>query len=204
MASYDDAYSRLIFWLKVTLPLIALAILSTLFLVSRAIDPSQPIRFANVDVDVIAREQIIGGPTFSGVTIDGAAITVSAASAKPELGGSKGITAKDLRASIITPGGIEIMITARFGKIDSVSQTAELVDDVVLETSTGYLVQTGRIVASLTVTEIFSAGTITASGPLGQITAGKMVLRQKFDHESKSTYELVFKDGVKLIYDPKQ
>ena len=202
MASYEDAYSRLIFWLKVTLPLIALAILSTLFLVSRAIDPSQPIRFANVGVDVIAREQIIGGPTFSGVTIDGAAITVSAASAKPGLDSSEGITAKDLRASIVTPDGIKIKITARFGKIDSVSQTAELVDDVVLETSTGYLIQTGRIVASLTVTEIFSGGTITASGPLGKITAGQMVLRQKIDHESKNTYELVFKNGVKLIYDP--
>ena len=202
MASYDDAYSRLIFWLKVTLPLIALAILSTLFLVSRAIDPSQPIRFADVDVDVSAREQIIGGPTFSGVTIDGAAITVSAASAKPGLYGSEGVIANDLRASIVTPGGIEIIITARFGKIDSVSQTAELVDDVVLETSTGYLIQTGRIVTSLAATEIFSGGTITASGPLGQIIAGQMVLRQKFDQKLKSTYELVFKNGVKLIYDP--
>ncbi|MGR3343913.1 MAG: hypothetical protein ACU0DI_11915 [Paracoccaceae bacterium] len=204
MASYEDAYSRLIFWLKVTLPLIALAILSTLFLVSRAIDPSQPIRFADVDVDVIAREQIIGGPTFSGVTTDGAAITVSATSAKPGLDGSDGITAKDLRASIVTPDGIEILITARFGKIDSVSRTAELVDDVVLESSTGYLVRTDQIFASLTATEIFSGGTITAIGPLGQITAGQMVLRQKIDPESKSTYELVFKNGVKLIYDPKQ
>lgn len=204
MANYEDAYSRLISWLKITLPLIALAILSTMFLVSRAIDPSQPIRFADVDVEALAREQIIGGPTFSGVTIDGAAITVSAASAKPDSNGPEGITAKDLRASIVTPDGIEILITARFGKIDPVSRIAELVDDVILETSTGYLIQTGRIVTSLAATEIFSGGTITASGPLGQITAGQMVLRQKNDRESKSTYELVFKNGVKLIYDPKQ
>ena len=204
MAGYEDAYSRLISWLKVTLPLVALAILSTLFLVSRAIDPNQPIRFADVDVEELAREQIIGGPTFSGVTIDGAAITVSATSAIPGLDGSEGITAKDLRALIVTSDGITIKITARFGKIDSVLRTAELVDDVVLETSTGYLIQTGRIVTSLSRTEISSSGKITAIGPLGKITAGQMVLQQKIDHDSKSTYELVFKNGVKLIYDPKQ
>ena len=204
MANYQDAYSRLISLLKITLPLIALSVLTTLFLVSRAIDPGQPIRFASIDVEELAREQKIGGPTFSGVTIDGSAITVAAASAKPQLDGSEGMSAEDLRASIVTPDGIEIEITARFGNIDSVARTAELVDDVVLETSSGYRIQTDRIVTSLTVTEIFTGGTITASGPLGQITAGQMVLRRISDQDSKNTYDLVFKMGVKLIYDPKQ
>lgn len=204
MAHYVDAYSRLISGLKIFLPLLALAILSTLFLVSRAIDPSQPIRFANVDVQELAREQVIGGPTFSGVTIDGAAITVTAARARPLLGGSGGLTAEDLRATILTPDGVEFKITARYGKIDSVSRTAELVDNVVFETSTGYRIQTERIVTSLDATEIVADGTIVASGPLGQITAGQMVLRQKSDPGSDNTYVLVFKSGVKLIYTPRQ
>ena len=171
---------------------------------SRAIDPGERIRCANVEVKGLAREQVIGGPTFSGVTIDGAAITVTAARAKPLLGGSGGLTAEDLRASILTPDGVSFVITARFGKIDTVSRTAELVDGVVFETSTGYRIQTERIVTSLDATEIIADGTITASGPLGQITAGQMVLRQKSEPGMQSTYDLVFKSGVKLIYTPRQ
>ncbi len=45
-----DRYSRMVALLKVSLPLIALGILSTLFLVSRAVDPPMTIPFADSEV----------------------------------------------------------------------------------------------------------------------------------------------------------
>ncbi|MFV2001752.1 MAG: hypothetical protein ACC619_02105 [Paracoccaceae bacterium] len=204
MAGYNDAYSRLILWLKIALPLIALSILSTLFLISEAIDPSLPIRFANVDVQELAREQIIGGPTFSGVTIDGAAITVSAASARPQLNGAPGLSANELFATIRLPDGINIDMSAKIGSIDSVANVSVLAGDVVVQASSGYRIQTDRIVANLYETSLISPGAITASGPLGQISAGQMVLRQSSRTDGPASYDLVFNNGVKLIYTPRQ
>ena len=45
-----DRHTRLVGWLKVALPLTALAILSTLFLVARRIDPEAALPYAEVDV----------------------------------------------------------------------------------------------------------------------------------------------------------
>jgi lipopolysaccharide export system protein LptC len=63
MAAAIDGYSRLVAWLKIILPLIALGILATLFLVSRTIDPSQTIPYADVDVQDLARNQRVGAPS---------------------------------------------------------------------------------------------------------------------------------------------
>ena len=60
MTMYDNSYSRFVALTKVILPIIALGILSTLFLFSRNIDPTQSIPYADVDVEGLAREQQIG------------------------------------------------------------------------------------------------------------------------------------------------
>jgi len=84
MAQSFATYSRVVAWLKVIFPLSALALLSTLFLFARSIDPEQSIPFADVDVKELAREPRITAPEFSGMTADGAAITISAATAKTD------------------------------------------------------------------------------------------------------------------------
>ena len=78
-----DRYSRLVFWLKVTLPLVALAILSTLFFVAETLDPEAAIPYASVDVERILKEQGVTKPTFGGVTEDGVAISMSACPCGP-------------------------------------------------------------------------------------------------------------------------
>ncbi|MBL9052753.1 MAG: hypothetical protein JNN02_03385, partial [Tabrizicola sp.] len=45
-----DAHTRVVTWLKVLLPLAALAILSTLFLLADQINPDDALPFAEVDV----------------------------------------------------------------------------------------------------------------------------------------------------------
>nr|WP_232014486.1 hypothetical protein [Cereibacter sphaeroides] len=79
----DNLHSRLVSWLKVVLPLAALAILSTLFLVARTINPDDAIPYADVDVADRVREPRITAPTWAGITSDGAALSVEAAAARP-------------------------------------------------------------------------------------------------------------------------
>ena len=49
-------------------------------------------------------------------------------------------------------------------------------------------------------TELESEGEVTADGPVGRLTAGKMQLSQTGDAADSNL--LVFKNGVNLIYTP--
>ena len=79
----SNAYSRFVAWVKVILPLLALALLSTLFLFSRTPAPNRAIPFANVDVEELAREQSLGRPRFAGTLSDGREVIFTADRATP-------------------------------------------------------------------------------------------------------------------------
>lgn len=201
MTTYDNTYSRFIAWAKVILPLVALGILSTLFLFSRNVDPTQAIPYSQVDVEELAREQRVGAPSYSGVTRDGSAISFEAGAVRPDPNNPRRIAGTTLSAIIETPAGSRIDLTAPEGTIDAQSQIASLRGGVELYTSTGYHVTTSAITAALDQTSLETAGHVAADGPLGELSAGQMILEQQ-DGDAPS-YVLVFKDGVKLIYDPK-
>lgn len=201
MHTYDNNYSRFVAYTKVILPIIALGILSTLFLLSRDIDTSQSIPFADVDLNELAREQRIGAPNYAGVTADGSAISITAASATPNPDDPKRVTANNMTTIIEDASGARIDISAKTGVIDSDQKRVILSDGVQILTSTGYIIHTEGLRAALDETSITSDGRITAVGPLGTLNAGQMVLSPQ--NKPGQSHLLVFKGGVKLIYDPK-
>ncbi len=201
MTTYDNNYSRFVAWTKVILPVVALGLLSTLFLFSRNIDPSQSIPYAEVDIESLAREQRIGAPNFAGVTQDGSAISITAKSARPNPENHKKIEATKLIAIIEDPNGGRIDMTAASGVINSAQKYVTLYGGVQIITSTGFTINTAGITALLDKTSVISDGEITARGPLGVLNAGKMVLQAQ--KGGSGAHLLVFKDGVKMIYDPK-
>lgn len=202
MASFDNSYSRLVAWLKILLPLLALAILSTMFLIARTIDPSQTIPFAEVDATELAREQGIGSPNFSSVTNDGSAITIAAESARPDASDQQIVTAQKLTANIETSNGTRIVIVAPTGIIDGTNKQTTLSGGVTMTTTTGYSINTDTIRTLLDATEIVADSTVVATAPMGNINAGSMVLTQQTPATDNQGYLLVFKGGVKLIYQP--
>ena len=199
MASIDNAYSRLILWLKVALPLAALAILSTLFLVAETLDPDAAIPYADVDVDQILRDQGITRPSFGGMTPDGAALSFRAAAIRPGESIREEIIATDLVVSIDLPNGTTIGITSPEGTIDLAAKVALLQGGTRLESSAGYTVESANIVARYDEIRVATGGAVEATGPGGRITAGAMGLERNV---ADGSYVLVFKDGVRLIYEP--
>ncbi|MBT8413000.1 MAG: hypothetical protein KJO30_01615, partial [Boseongicola sp.] len=195
----DNAYSRLVLWLKVALPLVALAILSTLFLVAETMDPEAAIPFAEVDVDQILRDQGITAPSFGTVTEDGAAVSLRAAALRPGDSLRDEVIGTGLEANIELPGGTTIRITSPEGTIDMAAEVALLQGGARFESSNGYSVESMDIVARYNEVRVATGGAVTATGPGGDITAGTMGLER--DPET-GAYVLVFKDGVRLIYDP--
>lgn len=199
MATYDNVHSRVVFWLKIILPLLALVILSTLFLFSRRVDTDKALPYAEVDVEDLARDQRLTTPEYSGVTLDGAALMIHASTARP--GTDTGAaTADSLVASYEAPDGLRIDLSAAEGRIDEASGRMSLTGNVRIVTSTGYRMTTPGLDSALDRTELHSAGTVRAEAPYGTIDAGNMVIR----HEDAGIpgYVLLFNEGVKLIYEP--
>lgn len=196
-----DSHSRLVGWLKVALPLAALALLSTLFLLADRIDPEEAIPYAQVDVEDLARDPRITAPTFAGMTSDGAAVTVTAATARPA-GENSAAEAAGVAARLELPGGGTADMTAGEARLDGAAGVLDLSGGVRVETSSGYVVTTERLTARLDRTGVSGDRPVSAEGPAGTITsAGFAITRQETAGDAAS-YLLVFSGRVRMIYLP--
>jgi lipopolysaccharide export system protein LptC len=194
-----DQHTRVVGWLKVALPLMALAILSTLFLVADRIDPDAALPDAEVDVETLAREPRMTAPSYAGTTTDGAALALTAEEARPAdaTGPAK---AAGLRLTLETPDGGTTFLTAATAVMDRAARQVVLSGGVTVTTGTGYRLETGEVVAKLDRSGLQSRGEVTASGPAGRIRADRMTLGQ--DNRTPGAYLLVFNGGVRLVYMP--
>lgn len=194
----DDLHSRLVAFLKITLPLAALALLSTLFLFSGRIDPDAAIPYAEVDIAERAREPRVTAPAWAGITGDGAALTITADEARPG-STAQGATAQGLRAVLDMKGGGTAELTAEVGQIDLAGQELRMSGHVVVTTSTGWRVTSDALTAAMDRTRLASPGAVAATGPAGRLTAGSMLLSPA---SGAGHYAMAFNGGVRLVYHP--
>lgn len=198
MPAFDNSWSRTVFWLKIVLPLLALAILSTLFLLSRRTDPESFIPYAEVDVDELAREQRLGAAEVRGVTSDGAAVTIRADVARPGTGTAPA-TAENVTASYRKASGLSADVAAKAGTLSKDQGLLTLTGDVTATFANGTVVESAEMQAATRSTRVTSPGPVVVTAPEGRIDAGSMELAP----DASGDDVLVFKDGVRLIYDPK-
>ncbi len=183
--------------LKVTLPLVALAILSSLFLFSRPIDPEDAIPYADVEIaDRLAQPRMTGAG-FSTVTSDGATLTLTADEATPQLGGAQ---IKGLNGSLTLAGGSNTKIAAATAVLDRAAARLILDTGVTVSTSTGYVIQSDTVIISTDRAWAESPAEVHVAAPAGTLTAGSFRLDRA---DENAPYLLVFKNGVHLIYRPK-
>lgn len=195
-----DRYSRTVAFLRVLLPLSALAILATLFLLSRSQDHVTTIPFTDADVAARTAGQQVTRPFFSGTTTKGEEIIVTADSARPGSNATPG-DADNLNARLKLAGGQLITLRSDAGSLNLVGDTATFQGNVRIETSTGLVVLTEKMNTLLDGIKGNTPGTVTGSGPMGDFTAGNMEFSAK---SGEGDVHMLFKNGVKLIYDPKQ
>lgn len=189
--------SRIVAWLRVILPLTALALLSVLFLLGRKPEPEGNIPYANVDPREVAERQMATLPAYAGVTTDGALLNITGAQAVP--GAIDGQGSADM---------VRMTLRARDGRASDVSAgRAALEGDLMLlqdgarmTTADGWVVTAPEFRASR------SAGTLNADfevnvrAPFGNLTAGRMELRPLGDGAGDHVLDL--SGGVRLIYQP--
>lgn len=195
----DNVYSAVVSWLKVLLPLAALVLLSTLFLLARGPRPGEG-EIPYADLRDIAREQRVSAPRFSGVTETGAVVAVRAATARPLGDGTDAVETERITAQITRPDGSTVTVHAGRGMLDTVAQQAAVAGLVRIETSDGYEAETRAASADLATGRVQTEGPVEARAPFGELEAGRLVARVP---EGAGAQHLAFTDGVRLIYRPR-
>lgn len=199
MKRFDNAHSKFVALAKIVLPLVSLMLLATLFLFSRGDQGEVSIPYARVDLETLAREQRLDKPAFSTVTRDGAELELSADIVRPDLSNTEVVNSDSIRGLLTAPDGSTVALRASNAVLDGPSRIAELSGGVVVTTSSGYAIASEHVASMLDVSKIESPGQVVADGPPGHLTSGSMEI--SYDAEGDA-YLLVFKSGVKLVYQP--
>lgn len=187
--------TRIVRWLRVLLPLFALAILSTLFLLSKEPGEDPAIPYAEVDAAEMARQPRMTSPEFSGVTLDGAAITLAANDLRNTEGGQG--SAERLRMTWRAADGLAADVTAPDAELHD--GTIRLTGGVRMTTSTGWAMTTPQLDSWIDNARIEAPADVNAFAPFGQLSAGAMQLTRE---PPDGDHILNFTDGVSLIYQP--
>ncbi|WP_170583010.1 LPS export ABC transporter periplasmic protein LptC [Ruegeria arenilitoris] len=195
-----DRYSRMVQFLKVLLPLAAVLLLSTVFLLSRSIETNVSGPFSQEDIDERLEGQLVTRPNYRGTTRKGEDVQIEAVRA------SQGTADSDPRATEfrgrfgLLNGGV-ITLDSNSGSIRPDKATATFTGDVVITTTDGIRVTTDLLNTSLDEIRGDTPGQVQGTGPIGNFSAGRMTFGAEKDG---GPVHILFTDGVKLLYEPKK
>lgn len=196
-----DRNTRLVALLKVALPLGALIMLSTVFLLSRGIDPERAVARSPIDIAALVQEPRISQARFAGVTDDGAALTVMAdiTRADPEGAGLR-LHLEGVAGTLETGGGRVTAFGAGAGVLDQAENLLRMEGAVRFRSDDGYALAMDVLTAALDRTALRGVGDVRGDAPAGTIRARELLLTET--PSGSGRYVLVFSGGVKLVYTP--
>ncbi|MGB3407141.1 MAG: hypothetical protein WBA67_06565 [Jannaschia sp.] len=194
----DSTHTRIVKGARVILPVLALGLLSTLFLLARTVNPDDALPFADVDVSERARDQQLTAPRFAGVSRDGTEYSLIADVARPEPTDPRVLWAETVNLHLTDAAGVGAIITSLAGQIDTASRNLILEGNVFIVTSSGYELRAERMEGSLGRLDIRATGGVTGDGPLGTLRADEVSLSE----QDGGAQRLLFTGGVDLLYKP--
>lgn len=193
----DNLYSKTVVWVKITLPLVAIALLSSLFLLSSAPDPDAALPYAEVDINQVTREQRVSQPRFAGIIGEGQEIVLTADAVSAEASQTDAIHAQAIEGRVELSGEDYLTIEAAFGDIDMTAQMATFRENVVLQSSMGYLIESEVMVMALDALNMRSPVPIHVIGPGLDVTADTMHIAGP-----EGATIVRFNGSVRVLYDP--
>ncbi|MCR9089012.1 MAG: hypothetical protein NXH97_19965 [Rhodobacteraceae bacterium] len=202
MALGDNAYSRLISAAKVILPIIALGILSLLFVVSRPGREGEPPRFVDLDLEELAKDEHLARPDYRSVTETGSILQLEAVELRPVPGQDSAYSGTQLSGQIDRTDGVSYTMTSNSGRLDEIAGVAWMTGDVRLRRDDGHTAISEEIEIATDLSLLVSPGPVHAFGPLGTLDADSMEMRGQPDLGSGAV--TVFTGNVRLLYDPKK
>ncbi len=188
--------SRVVAGAKILLPLAALALLSTVFLLARA--PTGPTEIPYARLEEIARDPRADRARLAGVTPDGTVVALSASRVTPPAEGSGAYRLDAPRLETEGEDGRATLVAAQ-GEVEPARRVLRLSGEVRLESSAGYVVETPDAAADLSAGTLVT-GPVTATAPLGEIEAARLEVVRPPGQGAR----LVFHGGVRVLYQPER
>lgn len=201
MQSQIDSYSRLVAWAKIVLPIIAIGLLSTLFLLSRSVDPLATLPFSQSDLEERTRNQQISSPEVYGVTERGDYIALRSKFARAAEANSNAMEAENVTAQIKLVSGTIVKLASSEALYDAEAAAVGLSGYVSAETSTGYSFTATGFDVNMKTLDASSRGAVKGRGPEGEIDAGQMQITVP---QGEKDAHILLTGGVKLLYTAKQ
>jgi lipopolysaccharide export system protein LptC len=200
MAVAPDLYSRLVAILKVALPLVALGMLSALFLVQSDDRLGGEIVFSRADLAALGSGLRISDATFSGTTRTEDRFQFVAASVVPDAAPPTHAAITDLSGSIEIADGPSVSVAALSGELDIAAQRLRLDGEIDIETSDGYRMRTQRMDIDLRAGTLDAGEPVLAEGPLGRIESRTLSITPAAS--TGDARRFLFGNGVRVLYDP--
>lgn len=194
-----NRYSQFVGWLKIILPLAAIALFSTLFLFAQGRGGNGTIPFA--EVEEIARENRLSSPDFTGVSDDGTLFSLTATSARPLPDQSHVVAIDDIRLSVESREGLGVNVIAGVASFDSVTRVAMIEGLARVASTDGYMMETRGLRAQIDDGTLESLGPLEVRAPFGEMTAGHLVVSRSTNGDG---LQMLFNQGVRLVYQPEK
>lgn len=197
MLRAEHRYTRFVTLAKIVLPLVAVALLSSLFLLARSPETTTAIPYSESELAEIIRDERLQAPEYRGVLDSGAAISLDAASARPDPDHPTRTLARTIRLAVSEQPGADILIRAGIGFVDASRAVAG--EGIEITHSDGFTLETWGGWAALDGLRAETDGRVQLSADHLELTAGKLTFSQSPKGKDQL---LVFTGGVKLVYDP--
>ena len=198
-------YTRSVQWAKIALPILALGLFSSVFLVSEQdVFEGTGIVFSEADLSALGEGIQIKSPRFSGITDKGDKFLLTATSANPDSNKPSVIGMVSVAATLDLASGESIDLTAGQGELLVPTQMLTLEQGVTIASTEGLRGRLQIAVADLRKGIVTSDRPVEITGPMGQINAEAMEFRTVFDESGKivQTHTMQFRERVKLVFHP--
>lgn len=191
-------YSRYVSVAKVILPLIAIALLATVFLFTseRTIDGG--FEFSKTDLVSLEAGLLVSKPRFSGSTAGGDEYNFIAEYLRPDAPKPTIVQAERISGEIHYLQGTTVQISAQEAVVGLEDRTVRLSKGVSVVFSDGFRASSDNLFAELNESRLTTNGPVTALSLMGNISAGNLRVENVLK-DGEENQMIWFEKGVKLV-----
>ena len=200
MALSQNLYFQTMTGLKYLLPLAALGLLSIMFYMSQSAPEESQIPISERSLFDRVKGPQVNAPYFTGVTGAGDRLSMSANSVKPDQNIEQDMAVDQVVLRIKTGPDQDILVSSDSGLMRNKEGLLIMEGSVQLVTQNGYQLSASRMTSKLDALWLYAEGPVMGIGAEGVFKAGSMEI---FRNSETDGLQFNFKDGIKLIYDPK-
>jgi len=196
MALSHNSYSRMVAWLKILLPLIALGVLGTVFLFNSEDSFEAGFTFSRADIESLESGSFIKNPQVNGITKKGEPFYLLADEIRPMASDESLFVITNLNVEFRFSSDIWAKVTSESALMDVTAQTVWFESGGRLETSDGNVAVVDTLHLLMASGELQGSG-IVANGPLGRVSADNFRVESN-DGENRVLW---FENNVRMLYD---